>query len=442
VTLNTFDFEGTQGATIAGTGITLAGTGTAIHDSAQAVVGGTGGKCTASDGLTRSARCAATTPSLTMAVSPYLRTPAATPSVDFSMGTIRNVTPGVSLRIIYTPAGAVGVQGVTGGFQSMATGVALNTMLRWELLMVAATSATGTITAKAYTSAAGWTTQLGSTFTSTTFDLGTAALAVCDVGALTAQTPGAVVGFDYVRMEDGRTTEFGAPPAVSGPTANAGADQYPEAGATVTLSASASTAGSGSITNYAWSTIEQPPGSASPSFTAPTAVSTDVVVASAGRYVFRVTVTQTGGLTATDDVTMWVHAAAGADIGVYSVTLGTFTSEGGATATVALNDLSDATWLQSQDNPAGQVLIVVLDPIGPGPVKHYPRDDSDGGAIASVTHTLYLENGTTVVDSWTYAPVASLTETELVVDSAGLALIPEGTLSTRRALVFKTAPQV
>lgn len=413
MTLNTFDFEGTQGATLAGTNIALQGTGTAIFDAAQAVVGGTGGKTTAADGLTRAARCTFTTASSTYAVSAYVRTPAATSTVGtaVTMMTIRNAT-GIAIRVMYNPTsttlGDIGVQGLSGGFRSVATGVGLGVMLRWEILTVIGTNTVspfnGTINAQAFTSGSNWTTSLG-TFTNSVFDNGQTAITAVDIGSLTALTPGMIVGFDYLRAADGQTTQFGPPAAVTGPTANAGPSQYVQEGTVVTLTAAASTAGSGSLT-YQWgSATELPPGAATPSLATPTASTTTFTAATQGRYVIPVTVTQTGGLTSTASVTIYVYPPSNNAVRVYSVGTTTGTNEGGAAnLRTALSDSSDVTYFQSALSPVVTVdtLPLVMNPYGPGTLT-VNVDAYWQTAACTMRVRVYKLDGTTVIGDTTHS---------------------------------------
>lgn len=91
------------------------------------------------------------------------------------------------------------------------------------------------------------------------------------------------------------------------PTANAGTNQSVAAGATVTLDGTGSTDGDGTIVSYAWT---QPAGdtvtltgatTATPSFTAPSTSAQQTLT-------FELTVTDDGGLTATDSVDVQVAA--------------------------------------------------------------------------------------------------------------------------------------
>lgn len=90
----------------------------------------------------------------------------------------------------------------------------------------------------------------------------------------------------------------------SAPVANAGADQsitLPTS--SVTLSGSGSDA-DGTIATYAWSKVS----GGSAAITSPTAATTTITGLAEGAYVFRLTVTDNEGATATDDVTVTVNA--------------------------------------------------------------------------------------------------------------------------------------
>lgn len=401
-TLTTFDFEGTAGQTISGAGITLTGTGSAVYDTGEAVVGTTGAKFSASDGLTRTARCTATVSSLTMACSGYVRTPAATPGANATIATLRNGT-GVAMRVLYTTAGALQIQPLSGSNLTIATGVPLATKYRLELLVVVATSTTGTITAKAYSSAGPWTTQLGTTQTSSAFDLGTTAITQSDWGALTALTPGMITGVDYVRMEDGRTTEFGVPPTTSAPTVSitGSTTLYVKTGATVTLAATES----GSITTATWSATDTtgapgiPDGAPSPVIAASSSASTTAVVTDGGTYVFRRRVTGPGG-TSNAYLTVKVQEQSNVDIDPHKqvgTTLWALYGTGVADIGAALRDSDPTTGAISPTDPAGtEKLAVEMNPAAQGVITAYATLATTVGT-ATVTGNLTLADGTTVL---------------------------------------------
>ena len=150
----------------------------------------------------------------------------------------------------------------------------------------------------------------------------------------------------------------------SAPTANAGADRQGAMGATVTLDGSASADPEGATLTYAWShTGGSPPvtltgaATASPSFTAPTGLTQNAMLT------FTLTVTDPGGRSATDTVTVTVvttannqapTADAGADL---SVREGAFvTLDGSGTSDPELETL---TWAWTQK-------LTALPPLVPG----------------------------------------------------------------------------
>lgn len=101
-------------------------------------------------------------------------------------------------------------------------------------------------------------------------------------------------------------TTGGATPANTSPTANAGSDQ------TITLPTAAVTlSGSGSdaetSVTYAWTRVSGPN---TPTIVSASSASTSVTGLIEGTYVFRLTVTDGGSLTATDDITITVNPAA------------------------------------------------------------------------------------------------------------------------------------
>lgn len=243
--------------------------------------------------------------------------------------------------------------------------------------------------------------------------------------------------FDYIRLEDLTTASFfdGVPAATAPSVSAAVSDAYPAAGATITLTSTES----GTFTSATWSCTAQPPESATPSIASPSSASTSVLVTSPGWNVFRRRLVWSGG-NQDSSVTVYVHAGAGQRAGLYA-TSGTWSNVGGATdRRTAYTDGSDTTYGQSSDNPPStDIETITLNPCDLGPIKLYIRDRWSGGTGTSVAVTLYKEDGTTVVDSWSYNPSTSFADvTPLDVDSTGLAAIP--TRADRRALVVKIAP--
>lgn len=134
------------------------------------------------------------------------------------------------------------------------------------------------------------------------------------------------------------------PPANAPPVANAGADQVVASGATVSLSGAGSSDANGSIASYAWTqtsgtTIALSSAStATPSFTAPVA---------SGALAFQLTVTDNGGASHSDTVTVTVNAPPVANAGAdQTVQAGAAVSLNGE-ATDSDGTIAGYTWTQT-----------------------------------------------------------------------------------------------
>lgn len=197
-------------------------------------------------------------------------------------------------------------------------------------------------------------------FSMTAVDLGTDPITA--VRFLKVSSSGAIANqyADNVAAQDG-VTAFISQAVNAPPTANAGANQSIAAGTTLTLSGSGSD-GDGTITSYAWTKVS------GPTATITNASSSTATVASipAGRYVFRLTVTDNSGATGTDDVNVYVNAlTVRPDVEVSNA--GGYTNVGGAASRVAaLADESDATYVETPDNPSSAVYEYSLAPLADG----------------------------------------------------------------------------
>jgi hypothetical protein len=136
------------------------------------------------------------------------------------------------------------------------------------------------------------------------------------LGAVFALAMGLSACFDS--DDDPAPVQPGPPQVINTPpTANAGADQVVAAGATVSLSGAASSDSNGTIATYAWTQTSgaavtlASSGTATPTFTAP---------AAPGALGFQLTVTDNGGASHSDSVTVTINAppvaSAGTDLTV------------------------------------------------------------------------------------------------------------------------------
>lgn len=437
MTLQVFDFEGTDGATLSGTGITLGGTGTAIFAASEAIVGSTGAKFTANAANVRTARVVINSAKV-YALDIFLRTPTTPASGTYQMFTLRHAS-GTILAVEYGTTNTIGIFETAGATRNVIPSVTIanNTFFRIQLLVsIGVATNDSTLTAKVFSSGSNWTTQVGTTLTRSAINLGTVNAVSVDIGAVTTATPGIVVGADYFRADDGKTTDFAGPPSASAPTCVITAsDLYPEEDSVVpvSFSYSGSTAGTGSITGYNLVCTAFPVGASSPAITGPTTSTPSFIPTAGSRYEFDATVTQTGGLTNTAHIIVYPHPISSADVKVYSVTAGTWTNEGGAASLlVAINDASATTYAQTIANPTGQVLRCVMDPYGPGSITVFVSGNWIGGAL-NRTVNIYMPDGVTLLHTDTYALTSveveraiSLTTGELSTASPGL---------NRRALV-------
>lgn len=409
MTQQIFDFEGTDGATLSGTNIAIQGSGgSATFSAADAKVGSTGAHFTTQTTPTaqvKSARLTITTPSKTMAFSGCLKTPPSLPAtgVRYSMASLRDTAPSVAMRIEIDEFGQIGIEGKAGGFfGASATGIPVNTWFRYQVELVVGTTTTpsagnSTVTAKIYTGTNLATLSGTGVVNKTNFDAGTLTIGAADVGALTAAMPD--VAADYVMLEDGRTTEFGALPTGTVATANAGADHYQQTGLTVTLTGAASTGTATGVT-YLWENLVKPEWAATPSITNPAAQTTTATGIVDGYYQWRLTVTNPGTTPSTDIVESYIYPLSNDDVKIRSVTRATgITNQGGATDTAALNDASSATYHQWPDNPSGQVDELTMAPYGPGPIGYKETGywtTPDTGTAVTRTVEWHKEDGSTL----------------------------------------------
>jgi hypothetical protein len=367
--------------------------------------------------------------------SVIFRTLPANPAADKTLVQPKT-TDGTNIRFMHTATGNLSYQINAGAVVSLGA-ITVSTFYRLQVRYTAVTTTTGTSQFKVFTSAANWSTQFGTTVNLTAQNYGALGVSEIDVGIITSTTPGDTTYIDYSITEDGRSTDFPAPPTSSPPVASAGPDQDPLAGDTVTLTAAASTAGTGTISSYAWTCIEFPVGAPSPSISNPAAVSPTVNVAFGGRYRFQVLVTNSSAQTNSAIMTCWVAEQSNTDTDVYSVNAPTYTNEGGAPNQVsAVNDTTNATYILSADGAGGNAQLT-FNPVGLGTIDILV-DERWFDAPCNRALTLYKSDGTTVIDSLSsYALPAAFNTHTWTISPAGLAVIP--LRSDRRALILKLA---
>ena len=252
----TVDFEGqTQGTAVstanaglgASGGVTLNG-GSIIFDSGSAIHGSMGAKCTvsASTANQTSFRLTADATSTSAAVSFAFTVPVAPATNPTTVATFRNDN---ITRINWTTANALQLVPKTGAALDIATGLTPGQYFL-DVALTAATSTTGTLTIVLYNSAG---TQVGSTLTSSTTDLGTTGFATGDFGIVnTNPTTSYAVSIDYIRWTGGSTALAGFPAVSNFPAAVAVATSA----ASATLRSRRSIAGTAPATSAASSALK------------------------------------------------------------------------------------------------------------------------------------------------------------------------------------------
>lgn len=133
------------------------------------------------------------------------------PPSNFTTVMSLRFSSGVAARLNWYPDNSLGItDSGAGSLLTLGTGLTPGAGYEISIRAKAATTTTGTIAAVLYTAAG---VQVG-TATSSTYNLGTAALAAIDVGIVnTNPAAGTAVAFDYAQLNDGSTAELRAPSA-------------------------------------------------------------------------------------------------------------------------------------------------------------------------------------------------------------------------------------
>lgn len=459
MTQQLFDFEGAAGNPITGTNIAIQGTGgSATFENGAAFVGNTGGRFVTATGQVKSARLTMTTPSKTVAFSPVLTTPPSLPATTtrYSMASLRDTAPSVAMRVEYDEFGQIGIEGKSGGFFGVsATAFPVNTDFRIQIELVVGTTTTpsagnSTVTAKVYSGTNLATLSGTGVINKTNFDAGTLTIGAADVGCVTAGMP--TVDVDYVLIEDGRTTEFGALPTATSPTANAGADHYqaiPAAGAGLTLTGAASSGQATGVT-YLWECTVKPEYAPTPSITGSTSITATATNVVDGVYQWRLTVTNPGAAPSTDLVDSYIWPLSNEDVKVRSTVRSVgVTIQGAVTDTTAQNDTDPATALRSPDNPAGSTVTDTMNPFGPGPIGFKEQGywtTADTGTAVSRTVTWQKEDASAlqaadtprVLPGGLGADATAATEANHPLGDTALAVIGTGATNRRALKVITT----
>jgi uncharacterized protein YjdB len=139
-----------------------------------------------------------------------------------------------------------------------------------------------------------------------------------------------------------------AGPSNTPPTANAGADKTITLPTNNVLINGTGSDPDGSITAYAWTRVSGPN---TPTLTNANTANLTASGMIAGTYIFRLTVTDNGGLTASDDVTVNVNAATATNIALNKVTTVSSTENGGTPGASAVDGNTGTRWSSVAADP-------------------------------------------------------------------------------------------
>jgi hypothetical protein len=326
---------------------------------------------------------------------------------------LRNASSPVISVAVATSTNKVTISDGTGQIGISAAAVPFNT---WVHVDIRATKGTGTTDG-----VVAWDIQAnGSSVTTgsvTNANAGTAQFTEVRVGKLTSAAAMPIFYMDDVTADDGRTTLIGVAPAAGAATADAGADKTTPVGTGVQLVG----AGTGTGITYSWALVSAQGGAAATLTNATTATPT-VTPSAAGLLNYRLTVSASGGGTATDDVTVYVPASPAAPL-ADTANLGVWTQTGAASAYAALADTDASTWTQSPDNPSSPATERVrLAPLPTG-TGFTVKIDHRLTAVGTGTATVTLYEGSISRKVWTVTPSTTLATTTLTLTDTELATI-------------------
>lgn len=329
--------------------------------------------------------------------------PAASPGNALTLMKFATAADVVRLSVILNAAGDLVIADTALAHQeTVVTGLTWGAKYRISIVATGGSATASSVQVKVYSGTTSWTTQVGSTFSASTWNLGTDQVNRVDIGATVNSAAATIFGFDDIQLDDGRTTEIPdfATPNQS-PTVTAGPRQIVAAGSTVNLAFTAAD-GDGTITSRA--TTFDFPLTGAPALTGGTGATPSFSAGAApARYVVRQTVTDNLGATAFATTEVVVPAAGDALLRPETANgtgVGTWTRVGAVTTDGrALADETNATYMESPAVSAvEQTLRVRWSPGAPksAPIIRNTISTNEGTAKATVR----LYEGNTLRQEW------------------------------------------
>ena len=213
------------------------------------------------------------------ATSLVVTLPASAPGNTVTLASFANATDANRLQVRLLANGSFELSDTGDAhFGVIATGLTWGAKYRISLVVTGGSTTNGGVSAKVYSGTSSWTTQVGSTYSASNWNLGADQVNRVNVGVTANSAAAVVIGIDDLQLDDGRLTEVSDySNANAAPSADAGVHQLVLPGATVQLDGLASSdPDSGDTLTYAWSLLWPTTGAptltgaatATPSFTA------------------------------------------------------------------------------------------------------------------------------------------------------------------------------
>lgn len=186
--------------------------GAAIFDAGVKAHGNFGAKFTNGAGMNCFRRWLLSAPAANWQFSGVVTIPAVAPATNVVVASFGRATDGAGrVQVIVDTSLRLGVQGAGGsGTTNITPALTGGAKYRVALVVEGGSATASKVTAKVYSESAGaWTTQVGSTYASTTFNAGTEDVVGVDLGIINSPAAALAVGWDDVQLNDGAGSEIG-----------------------------------------------------------------------------------------------------------------------------------------------------------------------------------------------------------------------------------------
>lgn len=216
MTLTQYRFEtGPQGAAInnANSGSTASSVGTGssvVFDTGMKAHGVFGARFINGTSANCYRRYPMASPGTVWQFSGVITLPASAPAANLTVMSFCNAAGAGRLQVYIDSSLRLGVQGVGGaGTTNITSSLTAGDKYRLTLVVSGGSTTASTVSAKVYSEGSGaWTTQVGSTWTSSTYNTGTDQVIGADVGIVSSPATSYTVGWDDVQLNDGAGGEI------------------------------------------------------------------------------------------------------------------------------------------------------------------------------------------------------------------------------------------